>query len=131
MAAVARAAADGHTWLLANENLATAEALQATPLRATEALAPLHPGRFCPFTLTRASAARASRDMPDLVAAARARPATLGYATNGSGTGGHVAGARCKRAGDITLDHVPIAVAARRSPTRWRGWCRCCWSTWR
>ncbi len=106
MAAVARAMPDGHTWLLANENLASAEALQASPLRPTEALAPCTLIGTCPFTL--AAHPRASfQGFGDMVTAARAQPGALGYATNGSGSGGHVAGVALQRAGGFVLDHVP------------------------
>jgi tripartite-type tricarboxylate transporter receptor subunit TctC len=105
-AAVARAAPDGHTWLLANENLATAEALQALPLRTAEALAPCTLVGTCPFTLT-AHPATGFQGFGDLAAAARAQPGALGYATNGSGSGGHVAGVALQRAGGFALDHVP------------------------
>jgi tripartite-type tricarboxylate transporter receptor subunit TctC len=105
-AAVARAAPDGHTWLLANENLATAEALQAMPLRPTEALAPCTLIGTCPFALT-AHPATGFQTFGDMAAAARARPGALGYATNGSGSGGHVAGVALQREGGFVLDHVP------------------------
>lgn len=105
-AAVARAVPDGHTWLLANENLATAEALQALPFRLSDAFSPGTVIGTAPLTLT-AHPRTGYFTLNEMVAAARAHPGTLGYATNGFGSGGHVAGVALQRASGFTLDHVP------------------------
>jgi tripartite-type tricarboxylate transporter receptor subunit TctC len=105
-ATVARAAPDGHTWLLANENLATAEALGALPAPIAEAFAACTVVGASPLTLT-AHPRTGFSALADMVAAARAQPGVLGYATNGSGSGGHVAGVALQRIGGFSLDHVP------------------------
>lgn len=108
---VARAAPDGHTWLVASETLATADALGALSVRLNEGFTPsstIGSGAF----LLAAGPRTGFASFADLAAAARARPGTLGYATNGSGSGGHVAGVALQRAGGFTLDHVPYRGAA-------------------
>lgn len=105
-AAVARAAPDGHTWLLASENLATAEALQALPAPIAEAFAPCTVVGTTPLALT-AHPRTGFADFAAMAAAARRQPRALGYATNGSGSSGHVAGVALQRIGGFALDHVP------------------------
>jgi tripartite-type tricarboxylate transporter receptor subunit TctC len=47
------------------------------------------------------------RSVADIVAAARARPGTLTYATPGTGTSGHMAGEFFKQLAGIDITHVP------------------------
>jgi tripartite-type tricarboxylate transporter receptor subunit TctC len=108
---VARAAPDGHTWLLASEALATADALGALSVGLNEGFTPCSAIGSGAFILA-AHPRTGFATFADLVAAAKARPGTIGYATNGSGSGGHVAGVALQRAGGFTLDHVPYRGAA-------------------
>jgi tripartite-type tricarboxylate transporter receptor subunit TctC len=47
------------------------------------------------------------KSIPDLVAAAKAEPGKLTYASSGSGTGGHLAAKLLEQGAGVTLLHVP------------------------
>lgn len=97
--AVARAAPDGLTLLLANlGTLAVNPALvRAMPFDPQADLAPLSLA-FAATNLLVAPANRPFRSLADLLAAARARPEALTYGTGGVGAPGHLGG--------ILLDHL-------------------------
>jgi tripartite-type tricarboxylate transporter receptor subunit TctC len=107
--AVARAAPDGHTLLLAsNSVMAVNPALHGARL-------PYDPGRdFRPvariarlpfFVFVPASSP--ARDLPGLLAAARTAREPLSYATNGAGTMGHISTEQLRRAAGVELVHAP------------------------
>lgn len=52
-------------------------------------------------------AASAVRSVADLVAAAKAKPGTLNYASSGSGTGGHLTGELFAQKSGLQLSHIP------------------------
>jgi tripartite-type tricarboxylate transporter receptor subunit TctC len=102
----ARAAPDGGTWALVNDTLAGNDTLQQNPFRVAENFSFSTVIGTCPYVLV------TQRDSPlrawsDVVAAARARPATLNYATTGSGSGAHIATVLLTHRADIRLVHVP------------------------
>lgn len=106
-AAVATAAPDGHTILFTSAALASAPAvmpqLSFDPLRD---FAPLSLLGDVPLVLTTAPQGSIA-DMAALLAAARARPGTITYATPGNGTPIHLAMELLQREAGIRLVHVP------------------------
>lgn len=107
--AVASAAPDGHTLLLATNSIIAINPalfgarLSYDPARDFRAVA-----RFSrlPFFLFVAAESPA-RDMKGLIALAREAPQPLTYATNGNGTVGHISTETLARAAGIELVHVP------------------------
>jgi len=59
-----------------------------------------------------ASPASGIRSMADLVAAAKARPGKLTFASAGYGSPAHLCGEMIKRQGRIDMVHVPYSAAA-------------------
>jgi tripartite-type tricarboxylate transporter receptor subunit TctC len=105
---VARSAPDGHSLLMgATGLLAIAPHLYASM--------PFHPERdLAPISLAFASDLVISvannvpaRTLQELVAAARARPGALNFATSGAGTTTHVASELFRLAAGIDITHVP------------------------
>jgi tripartite-type tricarboxylate transporter receptor subunit TctC len=106
--AAARAVADGHTLLLANDTFAATEALPAAgtaSLRA--AFAPVALAITAPqglFTHPRSGI----RTIQDFAAAARARPGALNVGVPGIGSSQHLTSELLLRAsGDLRVQHVP------------------------
>ena len=108
--AVARAAPDGHTLLI-------------TPMALTSVL-PVTPGLRMPFDPDReltpissvanvynllvVSPASPYRSVADIIAAARAQPGRLSYASTGNGTSQHLSGALFQRLTGVEMLHVPF-----------------------
>jgi tripartite-type tricarboxylate transporter receptor subunit TctC len=106
-AAVATAAPDGHTILFTSAALASAPAVMPQlSYDAIRDLAPLSLLGDVPLVLT-ASLSTGITDMAGLLAAARARPGTITYATPGNGTPIHLAMELLQREARISLVHVP------------------------
>jgi tripartite-type tricarboxylate transporter receptor subunit TctC len=107
-AAVATAAPDGHTILFTSAAIASAPAvmpqLSFDPLRD---FAPLSLLGHVPLVLT-AGPQSSLTDMAALLAAARAQPGSLTYATPGNGTPIHLAMELLQREAGIRLLHVPF-----------------------
>jgi tripartite-type tricarboxylate transporter receptor subunit TctC len=106
-AAVATAPPDGHTILFTSAALASAPAVMAQlsfdPIRD---FAPLSLLGDVPLVLT-ASPQGSINDLAGLLAAARARPGAITYATPGNGTPIHLAMELLQREAWIRLLHVP------------------------
>ena len=102
----ARALPDGHTWLLANDTLATNETLMSLPYRVMEAFTFCSVLGTCPYALT-AHPGTPFRALPQLIQAARAAPDTLSYATTGVGSLAHIATVLLQQRGDFKISHVP------------------------
>jgi len=104
---VARAAPDGHTLIIVSNNMITMNPHVAR--MAIDPLTDLVPVSMLaqsPLVLVGALD-RPVRNLAELLAAARARPGALTYASIGNGTPHHVAMAMlCRRAG-IEMTHVP------------------------
>lgn len=106
-AAVAAAAPDGHTILFTSAAIASAPAIMANPgYDALRDFAPLSLLGYVPLVLT-AAPALGIDSMAALLAAARARPGAITFATPGNGTPIHLAMELLKREAGIDLLHVP------------------------
>jgi len=102
----ARAAPDGHTWLLANDTLATNETLMSLPYRVMQAFSFCTLVGTCPYALV-THPSTPFQNFAQMVEAAKARPQTLNYATTGVGSGAHIATVLLQQHGDFRLEHVP------------------------
>lgn len=106
-AAVATAPPDGYTILFTSAAIASAPAIVANPgYDAMRDLAPLSLLGNVPLVLT-ASPVLGIDSMAALLAAARARPGAITYASPGNGTPIHLAMELLKREARIDLLHVP------------------------
>jgi tripartite-type tricarboxylate transporter receptor subunit TctC len=108
--AVARGAPDGHTMLYGSQGpMASAPAMYPTlrydPRRD---LAPVHGIGASPHLIV-AAPGRPWRTLAELVAAARARPDGLTYASVGVGTSPHLAAETLQRAAGVRMVHAPYA----------------------
>lgn len=106
-AEVARAPKDGHTLLLDSMgHVVNPTLMQGLPFDYTTAFAPITQLTLQPQMLV-VPAASPYRTLADLVAAARARPGTLSYASSGNGTGAHLAMVEFARMAGIEVIHIP------------------------
>ncbi len=105
--AVARAAPDGLTLLLAVNGIVLNAAVHPNPPYALpDGFAPV--GTFCTApNLFWCAADRPWRDLEAVAAAARAAPGALAYGTTGVGGTGHFGGETLCRALGVSLTHVP------------------------
>jgi tripartite-type tricarboxylate transporter receptor subunit TctC len=104
--AAARAAPDGHTLFFAAGNHTTNPAVYARlPYDTARDLAPVAVAALAPTVLL-VNQATPYRNVADLVAAAKARPGVISYATSGTGGVGHFAGEMFKQAAGVDLPHV-------------------------
>ncbi|HEY8610307.1 MAG TPA: tripartite tricarboxylate transporter substrate binding protein [Roseomonas sp.] len=110
--AVASAAPDGHTLLLANTNLAINPSLyRSLPYDTATAFTPL----ILAVTVPNVIVVRASvpaRSLAELIALAKAEPGHLNYASAGNGTFPHLAMALLLQQAGMTMTHVPYNGAA-------------------
>ncbi|HEY5282168.1 MAG TPA: tripartite tricarboxylate transporter substrate-binding protein [Polyangia bacterium] len=105
---VARAAADGYTWLLGSSNLVIEQILRKDlGFDAEHDLAPVALIAVGPLMLI-ASPTLGVNSVSDLLALARQKPGQLAYASFGSGTHAHLAGEMFKAAANVDLLHVPF-----------------------
>ncbi len=104
--AVAKSAPDGHTLLFSGNNIVMNTALYRLPYDMVRDFAPVGLVAFSPNVLWSGPEAP-FRTLDQLVAAARARPGVLTYATTGNGGNGHFGGETLKRALAIDITHVP------------------------
>ena len=105
--AVARAAPDGHTLLLAANNHVMNPPLYAKlPYDPIGDFAPVHAIAVSPNVLW-CGTQQPWRNMAELVAAAKAKPGAISFATTGIGGNGHYGGELLQRALGIQLTHVP------------------------
>jgi tripartite-type tricarboxylate transporter receptor subunit TctC len=105
--AVAKAAPDGYTLLMASPANAINAALYAKmPYNPSRDLAPIALVGSVPGVLI-AHPSVAARNATELVALAKARPGALTYGTGGSGTSEHLSAEMFKSAAGVDLLHVP------------------------
>lgn len=104
--AVAKSAPDGHTLLFSGNNIVMNTALYRLPYDMVRDFAPIGMVAFSPNVLW-AGPNQPIRTVAELIAAARARPGELTYATTGNGGNGHFGGETLKRALGIEITHVP------------------------
>jgi tripartite-type tricarboxylate transporter receptor subunit TctC len=109
---VARSAPDGHTVVLATFAHAVNPALQPKlPYSTNEAFAPIIlVGRSPNVLVVRPD--RPYKTVPDLIAAAKAKPRQLTYGSQGNGTSAHLAGELFASLAQVELIHVPYRGAA-------------------
>ena len=106
--AVAKAAPDGHTLLLAaSPEIAIARSTQRDlPYDPVRDFAPVALLAQSPFLLLASNALDAS-SVRELVALAKARPGGLNYASFGNGTSNHLVGELFKATAGVDIAHVP------------------------
>lgn len=110
--AVAAAAPDGHTLLLANTNLAINPSLyRSLPYETETAFAPVIRAIAVPNVIV-VRADVPARSLADLIALAREAPGRLNYASAGSGTFPHLAMALFMQRAGIEMTHIPFNGAA-------------------
>ena len=102
----ARAPADGYTWMLAYDNEATNQTVMRLPYRTLEAFAPVTVVATGPLALV-AHQSTPYRSFADVVAAAKAAPDMIGYATSGVGGLAHVSTVLLSSRAGMSLVHVP------------------------
>ncbi|NMJ42131.1 twin-arginine translocation pathway signal protein [Roseomonas sp. JC162] len=106
-AEVARAPKDGHTLLLDSMGHVVNPTLMPNlPFDYATAFGPITQLTWQPQMLV-VPAASPYRTLADLVAAAKARPGTLSYASSGNGTGAHLAMVEFARLAGIEVVHIP------------------------
>jgi tripartite-type tricarboxylate transporter receptor subunit TctC len=105
---VARATPDGHTILLGSvaTHAIAAGIYPKLPYDPIASFAPVSQLTRGPLVLAAGPQAKANT-VGDLVAAAKASPGTINYASTGNGTALHVAGELFKSAAGIDVQHVP------------------------
>jgi tripartite-type tricarboxylate transporter receptor subunit TctC len=104
---VAKSPPDGYTILLGANGLATNASLFANlAFDALKDFAPIGRVGYAPVALV-VPADSPLKSMQDLVAAAKARPGSLTYASAGNGSSNHLAGELFKSAAGIDALHVP------------------------
>ena len=106
-AAVARAAPDGYTMLLATGGHVVAGALyEKLPYHTLNSFQPVSTITFFPFLLV-VPADSKFRSLTDVLAAARAQPGAVGYGTAGIGSTHHLIGELMTKLADVRMLHVP------------------------
>ena len=106
-AEVARAPKDGHTLLLDSMgHVVNPTLMTGLTFDYATAFAPITQLTWQPQMLVVAANAP-WRSAADLVAAAKARPGTISYASSGNGTGAHLAMVEFNRIAGIEMTHVP------------------------
>jgi tripartite-type tricarboxylate transporter receptor subunit TctC len=104
---VAKAPPDGYTLLIYSNAFTQIQALYANlPYDMRKSFAAVSPLAGSPYVLVVGSSAGV-RTIPELIAAAKAKPGQLTFGSAGIGTGTHFAGEKFKRAAGIEVVHVP------------------------
>jgi tripartite-type tricarboxylate transporter receptor subunit TctC len=111
--ALAKAPPDGYTLLLTDDGVLASMPFfqEKMPYDTLTDLVPVGIVGMFPYMLVASSTLKV-KTVADLVAAARARPGGIDYATNGVGGTHHLAWERFQRAAGITLNHIPYKSAA-------------------
>ena len=106
-AAVARAAPDGYTMLLATGGHVVAGALyDKLPYNTIGSFQPVSTITYFPFLLVVPAESKYA-SLSELLAAARSAPGSIAYGTAGIGSTHHLAGELLARMADVQLLHVP------------------------
>jgi tripartite-type tricarboxylate transporter receptor subunit TctC len=105
---VAKAKPDGYTVLLGSSTISSGAVLhKSLPYKPLEDFAAVFPFGFSPSVLV-VSPSKDFNSVADLVAAAKARPGALNYASAGIGAASHIAAERFRVATGINAQHVPF-----------------------
>lgn len=108
VASVVRADPDGYTFLLSSSSMSSAAITHASlPYDALRDLAPVAMFGAQPSVLV-ASPSKGFKTVADLVAAAKAKPGTLNFASAGIGSASHIAAEKFRLAAGISVQHVPF-----------------------
>ncbi|MBR0657311.1 Bug family tripartite tricarboxylate transporter substrate binding protein [Plastoroseomonas arctica] len=111
-AAVSQAAPDGYTLMVTSSSFATSSIIQRTPYKMPEDFTPVAVLAKAPFFIL-VSPDFPARDVAGLIAAARANPGGIDYASSGPGGINHfITEYFCLRAG-IRMNHVPYRGTAQ------------------
>lgn len=112
--AVAKAAADGYTLLLGQtSNLAINPSLYAKlPYDPLRDLAPIASVATAPMVIV-VPAASPYKSLSDLLAAAKAAPDTVSFASSGNGSLGHLTGQQLQTTAKVRLRHIPYKGASQ------------------
>jgi len=105
-AAVAKSAPDGNTWLFVFDTHAVNPFLQNLPFDTEKDLDPVVLIGTAPNVLA-THPSRPYRTLADMIAAAKAKPDTLTYASVGSGSVGHLTMVQLTKKAGIKMVHVP------------------------
>jgi tripartite-type tricarboxylate transporter receptor subunit TctC len=106
-AEVARAPKDGHTMLLDSMgHVVNATLMTGLTFDYATAFAPITQLTWQPQMLVVAANAP-WRSAAELIAAAKARPGTISYASSGNGTGAHLAMVEFNRIAGVEMTHIP------------------------
>ena len=110
--AVAKSAPDGHTWLLAPDNVfVTNPYLTNQPFDPLADLAPVTLVARIQFLLV-VPASLSVSSVQELIAYAKARPGELNFGSSGNGSPQHLSAELLQRMGGIKMNHVPYKGAA-------------------
>jgi tripartite-type tricarboxylate transporter receptor subunit TctC len=106
-AEVARAAPDGHTLMLDAANHAVNPSLyEKLPYDTEKAFQPIALLVRFPNVLV-VHPAFAPRDVAELIAAARAKPGSIAFASSGNGSAQHLAGELFRQRANVEMTHIP------------------------
>jgi tripartite-type tricarboxylate transporter receptor subunit TctC len=104
---VAKAPADGYTWLMTTGAYTTMVGLYPKlPFDLVHDFAPVTLMATIPFALVVHPSVQATT-LPELISLARAQPGKLNYASGGTGTTSHLAGEMFKSMAKVDIVHVP------------------------
>ena len=107
MEAVAKAAPDGYTLLMASNGIATNMTLFPNlPFDGRRDFSPIAKIGYAPLVIV-VPASSPVKSLEELIAMARAEPGKLTYASAGNGSSGHLAGELLKSTAKIDVLHVP------------------------
>jgi tripartite-type tricarboxylate transporter receptor subunit TctC len=106
-ASVVRADPDGYTYILSSASMSSQVILhKSLPYDALRDLEPVAMLGAQPSVLV-AAPEKGFRTVADLVAAAKAKPGALNFASAGIGSASHIAGERFRLAAGIDVQHIP------------------------
>ncbi len=103
---VARAAPDGRTWLFVFDSHAVNPFLQKLSFDSEKDLAPVMLIGTAPNVLA-THPSRTYKTLADVIAAAKAKPGSISYATIGAGSLGHLTMVRLGKQLGVEMNHVP------------------------
>ena len=110
--AVAKSAPDGYTLLLmSNTHTVNESLIPNKPFALMRDFAPIAPISYSDLVLVAKSALPAN-NLVDLIAAAKAKPDGLSYASSGPGTPYHMAGELFKAMAGVSIVHIPYKGSA-------------------